>query len=140
AKHRELLEKHFGCPVRFKSDRNALIFRSRDLDIPFVTYNEELLEVIGTHMESELKARNSSAKVGEQVKDALKRSLAGKRPTLQDVSRELGLGARTLQRRLTDAGLTFQQLVEETRRDLAHHYLKQSNVELNEAAFLLGFE
>ncbi|HEY0564769.1 MAG TPA: AraC family transcriptional regulator [Terriglobales bacterium] len=91
-------------------------------------------------MESELKARNGSTKVGEQVKDALKRSLAGKRPTLQDVARELGLGERTLQRRLTDAGITFQQLVEETRHDLAHHYLKQSSVELNEIAFLLGFE
>ena len=75
-----------------------------------------------------------------KVKDTLRRSLAGKRPTLQDVGRELGMGARTLQRRLTDAGITFQQLVEDTRRELARHYLKQSTVELNEAAFLLGFE
>jgi len=66
--------------------------------------------------------------------------LAGKRPTLQDVGRELGMGARTLQRRLTDAGITFEQVVEETRRELAHHYLKQRSVELSEAAFLLGFE
>jgi AraC-like DNA-binding protein len=110
------------------------------LDLPFVTYNEELLEVIGKHMESELNARNGTLRVGEQVKDALKRSLAGKRPTLQDVGRELGLGARTLQRRLTAAGISFQQLLEETRRDLAHHYLKQTAIELNETAFLLGFE
>jgi AraC-like DNA-binding protein len=47
---------------------------------------------------------------------------------------------RTLQRRLTDAGITFQQLVEDTRRDLAHHYLQQSTVELNETAYLLGYE
>jgi len=66
--------------------------------------------------------------------------LAGKRPTLQDVARELGKGARTVQRRLTDAGITFQELIEETRRELAHHYLKQRSVELSEAAFLLGFE
>src|SRR6266480_1081236 len=139
-KHRELLEGHFGCRVRFKAGRNALIFRSSDLDRPFVTHNEELLTIIGTHMESELKARNISVTVAEQVKDTLRRSLAGKRPTLQDVGRELGMGARTLQRRLTDAGITFQQLVEETRRELAHHYLKQRSVELSEAAFLLGFE
>ena len=126
--------------MRFKADRNALIFRSSDLDLPFVTHNEELLAVIGTHMESELKARNRSIHVGDQVKDTLRRSLAGKRPTLQDVARELGLGARTLQRRLTDAGITFQQVVEETRHDLAHHYLKQRSVEVNEIAFLLGFE
>jgi AraC-like DNA-binding protein len=66
--------------------------------------------------------------------------LAGKRPTLQDVAQELGLRARPLQRRSTDAGFTFQQLVGETRRERAHHYLKQPTVELNEAAFLLGFE
>ena len=139
-KHRELLEGHFGCRVCFKADRNALVFRSSDLDRPFVTHNEELLTVIGTQLDSELEARNTSRDVGEQVKDALRRSLAGKRPTLQDVGRELGMGARTLQRRLTDAGITFQQLVEETRRELAHHYLKQRSVELSEAAFLLGFE
>ncbi|MGF2075844.1 hypothetical protein ACQUFC_20280, partial [Enterococcus casseliflavus] len=80
-------------------------------------------------MESELKVRNSSMKVGDQVKETLRRSLAGKRPTLRDVARELGLGARTLQRRLTDSGLTFQQVVEETRRELARHYLKQRTVE-----------
>jgi AraC-like DNA-binding protein len=140
AAHRDLFETHFGCRVRFKADRNALVFCSSDLDCPFVTHNDELLAMIGTQLDSELAARNARLNVGEQVKDTLRRSLAGKRPTLQDVGQELGLSARTLQRRLTDAGITFQQLVEETRRDLAHHYLKQSGVELNETAFLLGFE
>ena len=138
--HRELLESHFGCRVRFKADRNALVFRSSDLDRPFVTYNDELLAIIGTQLDSELEGRKMSMNVSEQVKNTLRRSLAGKRSTLQDVAQELGLSARTLQRRLTDAGITFQQLVEETRRDLAHHYLKQSAVELNETAFLLGYE
>jgi AraC-like DNA-binding protein len=139
-KHRALLERHFGSRVRFKADRNALVFRSSDVDRPFVTHNEELVTMIRTQLDSELKMRNASVKVGDQVKEALRRSLAGKRPTLQDVAQELGLSGRTLQRRLTDAGLTFQQLVEETRRELARHYLKQRTVELNEAAFLLGFE
>ena len=139
-KHRALLERHFGCRVRFNSDRNSLVFRSSDLDRPFVTQNEELLTIIGTHLDSELKAQNASVNVGQQVKDTLVRSFAGKRPTLQDVAKELGLSARTLQRRLTDAGFTFQQLVEETRRELARHYLKQRAVELPEVAFLLGFE
>ncbi|HTM36527.1 MAG TPA: AraC family transcriptional regulator ligand-binding domain-containing protein [Terriglobales bacterium] len=139
-KHRELLESHFGCHVRFNADRNALLFRSTDLDRPFVTHNEELVTVLGTQLESELKARNTGMNVGEHVKEALRRSLAGKRPTLQGVARELGLSERTLQRRFTEAGITFQQLVEDTRRELAQHYLKQSAIELNEAAFLLGFE
>jgi len=138
--HRELLESQFGCRVRFKADRNALVFRNSDLDRPFVTQNEELLKAIGAQLEAELRERNASADVGEQVKHSLKRSLAGKRPTLQQVAQELCMSVRTLQRRLTDADITFQQLVEETRRELAHHYLKHSTVELNEAAFLLGYE
>jgi AraC-like DNA-binding protein len=139
-KDRDLLERHFGCRVRFKADRDALVFRSSDLDRPFVTHNEELVTMLGTQLETELRERNTGANVGEQVKEMLLRSLAGKRPTLQDVARELGLSARSLQRRLTGAGKSYQQIVEETRRELAHHYLKQRAVELNEAAFLLGFE
>src|SRR6478735_7145171 len=138
-KHRTLLEKHFGCRVRFKAERNALVFRDSDLERPFVTHNEELLNIIGTQLDSELKARNTNNSVSEQVKQTLRQLLAGRRPTLQDVAHELGLSARTLQRRLTDSGITFQQVVEETRRELARHYLKQRAVELNEAAFLLGF-
>ena len=140
AKHRALFENHYGCRMCFKADRNALIFRSRDLDSPFVTHNEELLAVLGAHVETELEAQKARANVGEQVKETLGRSMAGKRPTLEDVAKELGLGARTLQRRLTDSGLTFQTLVEDTRRELARHFLKQGAVELNETAFLLGFE
>jgi AraC-like DNA-binding protein len=140
AEHRSLLESHFGCRVHFKANRNALIFRSQDLDTPFVTHNEEMLEAIGTHLESELKARKARTNIGDQVKQTLSRSMAGKRPTLENVAGELGLGPRTLQRRLTDAGLTFQQIVEDTRRELARHFLKERVVELNETAFLLGFE
>jgi AraC-like DNA-binding protein len=140
AKHRGLLEKHFGCRVRFNADRDALVFRSSDLDRPFVTRNDELLAVIGSHLETELKSRKTSANVEEQVKGALRRTLAGRRPLLHEIAKELGMGARTLQRRLTDAGITFQQIVEETRRELARHYLKQRVVELNETGFLLGFE
>jgi AraC-like DNA-binding protein len=138
--HRELLEQHFGCRVRFQSKRNAIVFRSRDLDIPFTTYNEELLEMIGAQLENEIQARQSASSVGEQVKHTLKRSLAGKRPSRQEVAQELHLSVRTLQRRLGDAGITFQQLVEETRRELAHQYLQERTVELGEAAFLLGYE
>ncbi len=138
--NRELLESHFGCRVRFKAGRNALIFRNSDLDRPFVTQNEELLKAIGAQLEAELKELNSGGDLGNQVKHTLKRSLAGKRPTLPQVARELCMSARTLQRRLTDAKITFQELVEETRRELAHHYLRHSTIELNEAAFLLGYE
>lgn len=139
-KYRELLEGHFGCGVRFKADRNALVFRSSDLDRPFVTHNEELVTLIAAQLDSELGSRNTRKDAGELVKQTLRRSLAGKRPTVQDVAQELGLSVRTLQRRLSESKVTFQELLEDVRRELAHVYLQQATVEFNEVAFLLGYE
>lgn len=140
AQHRESLETHFGCRVRFKAKRNAIVFRSKDLDRPFTTYNEELLKAIGAQLDSEIQARQSASSVEEQVKHTLKRSLAGRRPSRHEVAQQLHLSVRTLQRQLRNAGITFQQLLEETRRELARKYLKERTVELSEAAFLLGYE
>ena len=91
-------------------------------------------------MDSEIEARHAALNIEEQVKHTLKRSLAGRRPSLQDVAQQLHLSARTLQRRLTDAGANFKKVVEDTRRELARQYLGQNTVELSEAAFLLGYE
>ncbi len=139
-RHRESLENRFGCRVRLTAKRNAIIFRTRDLDRPFTTYNEELLKVLGAHLDSEISARQLASPVPEQVKLTLKRSLAGRRPSRQNVARELNLSVRTLQRRLNEARVTFQQLVQDTRRELARKYLNDRTVELSEVAFLLGYD
>ncbi len=138
--HRALIETHFGCRARFKAGRNALIFREGDLERPFVTHNAELLAMLGPQLDAELSARRSRQPFGDQVKTTLKRLLAGQRPTIQTVARQLNLSSRTLQRRLAENGVTFQQTLDEARRELAHHYLGQSSVELNETAYLLGYE
>jgi len=76
----------------------------------------------------------------EQVKGILKQLFVGQCPTVQDLARELHLSTRTLQRRLTEQGFTFQHLLDEARRELARHYLLHSSRELNETAYLLGYE
>jgi AraC-like DNA-binding protein len=48
--------------------------------------------------------------------------------------------ARALQRRLSAEEATFQRVLEETRRELARHYRMHSSLELNETAYLLGYE
>ena len=140
ARHRQCLEEHFRCRVRFGAARNALVFRPGDLDRPFVTHNPDLLAVITPQMEAELTARQRQRSVGDEVKAAAKRLLAGRRPTLKDVARSLGLSTRTLQRQLTEQGATFQQILRESRRELARHYLAQGSLELSETAYLLGFD
>ena len=105
---RELLEQHYGCRVKFKAARNALVFAAGDLDQPFSTFNQELLTVLGGQLESELQAQRQEAGVIELVRKALRRSLAGRRPTIEEVARELAMSGRTLQRRLTQAASHFK--------------------------------
>ncbi len=40
-----MYKAHFRCPVKFKSDQNALVFSNADMEIPFVTYNPDLATV-----------------------------------------------------------------------------------------------
>jgi AraC-like DNA-binding protein len=133
-------EKHFECPVKFRAAKNVLVFSKADMDVPFLTYNAELLAAIAPQLEAELTKQMAEKNLREQVKAILKRLLAGQRPGIQDVARELRMSARTLQRRLTEDGATFQQLTEAARRELARHYLLHSSLELNETAYLLGYE
>ena len=130
---------HFGCPATFEESENAIVFARADLDRPFVTYNAELAAALAPQLEAEL-AQRSSAALGDRVKGILKRQLAGRRPEIGEVARELRLSARTLQRRLAEDGASFQQLIQEARRELARHYLLHSTLELNETAYLLGYE
>ena len=137
---REMYEKHFRCPVKFRADRNALIFNKADMELPFVTHNPDLLGTVAPQLEAELTEQLAQKTFGEQAKGILKHLLAGQRPSVQDLARELHLSTRTLQRRLTEQGITFQRLLDEARRELAHHYLLHSSRELNETAYLLGYE
>jgi AraC-like DNA-binding protein len=137
--HADMYRAHFGCAIRFAAERDALVFREADLDRPFLTHNADLLAAIAPQLELELASRRSGQSASEQVKAAVKRALAGQRPDIREVARELGQSARTLQRRLAEAGATYQQVLEEARRELARHYLLHSGLELNETAYLLGY-
>lgn len=138
--NRPAYASHFGCPATFEENENAIVFARADLDRPFVTYNAELAAALAPQLEAELAEARSSAALGDRVKGILKRQLAGRRPEIGEVARELRLSARTLQRRLAEDGASFQQLIQEARRELARHYLLHSTLELNETAYLLGYE
>jgi AraC-like DNA-binding protein len=140
ARHRQLYEAQFGCPVRFNAQANELIFRTTDLDRPFLTHNADLLDTLAPRLDAELADREASQDARDQVMAVLRRLLAGRRPDLRDVSRELASSPRTLQRRLGDLGVSYHQVLEEARRDMASQYLLHSSLELSEVAYLLGYE
>jgi AraC-like DNA-binding protein len=137
---REVYEAHFGCPVRFNAPSSGLIFRTSDLDRPFVTHNADLLGILAPRLDAELADRNAVRDVRDQVKVVVRRLLAGRRPDLREVARALASSSRTIQRRLGELGVTYHELLEEARRDMAGDYLLHSSLELSEIAYLLGYE
>jgi AraC-like DNA-binding protein len=139
-KNEELLQRHYDCPIQFRSLRNAIVFRAADLDLPFITCNEELVKILDHQVESVLQAHLTAQSVSAQVRQALRHSIAGNRPSREEVAKHLHLSLRTLQRRLQEAGVTFQELVQETRSTLARQYLTDQKLELSEVAFLVGYE
>jgi len=73
------------------------------------------------------------------VRVLLRSQLADGYRTLDEIADELQLPTWTVQRRLADDGLTYKELVEATRRDLAFMYLRQGHIPISEIAFLLGY-
>jgi AraC-like DNA-binding protein len=137
---RKAYETYFGCRVEPGAAADSLVFDAADLDRPFLTRNAELLAMIAPQLEAELAGRRADTTEADRAKVTVKRLLAGRRPDLRDVARELGVSTRTLQRRLAGSGLTFQQILEDARRELARHYLLHSALDLTETAYVLGYE
>lgn len=138
--HVKTMERHFGCSVVCGTARNTIVFRATDAQRPFLTRNAELLGMLAPQLEEELKQENGGGNFAERVRGAIQQKLTGQRPTIEDIAGVLHISSRTLQRRLQDAGFSFQRVLEEARHQLARHYLNNSVLELNEAAYLLGYE
>jgi AraC-like DNA-binding protein len=138
--HVKTIERHFGCSVVCGAPRNAIVFRATDAQRPFVTRNAELLAMLAPQFEEELKQQSGDENFVERVRMAVQQKLTGRRPNIEDIADALHISSRTLQRRLQDEGSSFQRVLEEARHQLARHYLNNSVLELNEAAYLLGYE
>ncbi len=131
---------YFGCELRFGAPRNAMHIRSSDLDRPFPGHNPELIEMLTPSLAAALQEITANSTTSEQVKVVLKRRMASGRPDLADIARELGTSERTLQRRITDDGTTYRQLLEEARRELGRQMLGNPGSEIDEIAYLLGYQ
>ncbi|CAG7652487.1 helix-turn-helix domain-containing protein [Paenibacillus allorhizosphaerae] len=133
------LEAYFGCPIRIDATDNRLTLHRRDLDRPFISYNKELLEILTPVLDRSLDEQRSRS-IPEMVKWILKRNLTGGRLDIRAVASELGMSDRTLQRRLTDEGTTFKQLLSQARHEQAREYLADPKLDIKEVAFLIGYE
>jgi len=132
-------EAHFRCPVRFESGRGALLISDDMLDAPNRLGDETVARFFDHHLEQELASVANDDGLEQRVRRAVARVLSDGVPTLSSIASELGLGSRTLQRRLANGGHSFQNVVDMACRDLARRLLRETDYSLAEIAFLTGF-
>jgi AraC-like DNA-binding protein len=135
-----LLARHFGCPIRFEAPFDRFVLPEKALSLPFITFDPAALADLVPGLDAALERRAGRATFDDDVRMAIVRAMCGERPSIDRVARELGVGTRTLQRRLGQAGLTYQSLLDEVRRTAARRLLAKTSLETTDVAFLLGFE
>lgn len=140
AKGQGQLARHFKCGIRFDAPTDALVFSSSDMSTPFVTHNESLVHELVPGLDAELASISKSQSFDGQVDAALLRGMRGQRPSVESLAAELAISPRTLQRRLAQNGTFYQERLDGVRQRVAHRLLANTDLDLGEIAWFLGFE
>lgn len=129
----------FGCETTFNNATTTVVIPAQLLARPLAMPDPALSAILETQAESLLKQIPDSEPVLLALRQALPAAIATGEPTLERMARQLHCAPRTLQRRLEAVGLTFQQALDESRRELAEGYLASNGIPLSEIALLLGY-
>ena len=131
-------ELYLGRDVQFGAARNAIVFDAHDLTVRLPAANAELARQNDEAVVKFL-AKLEKADVVARAHSKLIELLPSGHCCKAEVAHALNMSVRTLHNRLTEAGTTYQQLVDRTRRELAEQYMQQPNISVSEVAYLLGF-
>ncbi|MRW94044.1 helix-turn-helix domain-containing protein [Duganella sp. FT80W] len=125
----------------FGAEANVASFNAMMLSWPVPNADVSLYPVLQQHAEQLLLQRAASQpSITHQVQAAIAASLSRGQVRLASVAEELKLTPRTLQRKLSESGATFQQLLDQVRFELAKDYLRRPELGLVDIAFLLGYQ
>ncbi len=128
----------FSCTPRFNAPGHALLLRKADLQLPLPTANAALSQ-LHDRVVQEVVRELHPVGIARQIATSLVRGMASGRLTRRDVASDLCMSDRTLQRRLAEAGTSFQKELDVLRRQLTENYLRDPEVPLAGIASLLGF-
>jgi AraC-like DNA-binding protein len=133
-------ERIFGGTVSFNSPIHCARFDVASLARPLA--NGSVPQVLHHHAEQLLQEKRQTASDGATValvRQCIFNGLAQDRTRLALIAQALNMSPRTLQRKLSAEGQTFQQVLDAARFELAQDYLRMPHLSLTDIAFLLGF-
>jgi AraC-like DNA-binding protein len=128
----------FGVPLVFDSDFNGFMTTNAALDARYGTTDTEMARYAEIYLDL-LAPSPFAASVTEQVRNSLSLMLPLGRATLEQISENLAMPPRTLQRLLDKEGHSFASLLNTVRREKAEDYLTHSSHSVGEIARMTGY-
>ena len=140
-------ERFYLCPVEFGRGTHEgvlsdlLEFSNDAIASPLFTNDPKLLEALQPFCDMAAKERaTANGTLRAAVEIEVEKRLPTGRAKKQTVAKALALSARTLSRRLTDEGTSYEEIVDQLRQTLALQYLKDRSISISQIAWLLGYE
>lgn len=137
-KDSEPYQEFFGCTVHFDAADDKMAISHADADRALPTSNREIAATMDRILVERL-AQLDKSNVAARCQANLLEQLSSGDVSEEVMAEQLHMSRRTLQRKLAEADLTYKQLVEDTRRDLAMRHLEDPRYSITDVTFLLGF-
>jgi AraC-like DNA-binding protein len=125
--------------IEFDRERNGIALPPAALAAPLSTHDPALLALLDQQAEAALSLRGTSNRFLGPLRQEIRDRLRDGAPALDEAARALAMSPRTLQRRLADEGTSWNQLVDDVRKELAVRWVEEGARPLGEIAFLLGY-
>jgi AraC-like DNA-binding protein len=132
-------EHFFNCPVRFNQPSNSILFRKKDLNTIIPNCDPYLFSIIESTLKQRQELKLEPENLVNAIKHHIKVNIGDSTPTLSDIATKLDLRTTNIKKKLSIQGVTFNDLVKASRQELAIKYLAESDMQLTEIAFALGY-
>ncbi len=130
----------FRAPVLFRQSVNRLILDPEDLVRPVASRGEGMVPYLERHLKDLMRTEETTFdSCASQVSHAISKRLGRAEVDVHSIAEEIGLSARTLQRRLTQEGTSLRDLVRQHRSQVVDKLLKDSKTKMTVIAHDVGY-
>lgn len=129
----------FGVLPEFGHFETAVVLSNALMELPVLGRAAGLVTYLDAYARDVIARMPHNDDLVTQVHRAVAVEIARRSPEIEEIASQLGMTARTLQRRLAEHGTTFQAVSDAVRRSFAERYLGDASLSLQEVAFLVGF-
>jgi AraC-like DNA-binding protein len=139
ARNEAAYERAFGCPVRFESARNELVFPRTMLEARQPFPDDALWRLLKRRADDLLVQERARELLHERVRHVLRHEVDLGRVDPAAIARRLGVSPRSLRRRLGDEGHSLSAIADDVRRELALSELLNPEMPIKHIADRVGF-